>query len=83
MSVGSYTTGQRVPASGIYEVRHRKHRVAHEVTLLRDQLFPPCARCGTAVQFKILRVVEGVDDRRGKIILNVLPVIDEESDLAA
>ncbi len=50
MSVGSYTTGQRVPASGIYEAHHREHRVAREVTLLKDEFFPRCARCDAAVQ---------------------------------
>jgi hypothetical protein len=79
---GCYTTGQRVPASGIYEVRHREHRVPHEVTLLKDQLFPPCARCGTAVQFKIVRVVEALNDRREKIVLNVLPVIEDDREAA-
>ncbi len=83
MPVGSYTSGQRVPASGIYEVRHREHRVPHEVTLLKDQFFPPCAKCGTAVQFKIIRVVAEIDKMREKIVLNVLPVIDEEQESAA
>ncbi len=83
MAAGSYISGQRVPASGIYEVRHREHRVPHEVTLLKDQLFPPCARCGTAVQFKIVRVVAAIDKMREKIILNILPVMDEEGEQAA
>ncbi len=83
MPVGSYITGQRVPASGVYGVRHREHRVPHEVTLLKDQLFPPCARCGTAVQFKIVRVVAAIDEMREKIILHKLPVTDEEGEQAA
>ncbi len=83
MAVGSYTSGQRVPASGIYEVRHREHRLPHEVTLLKDQLFPPCAKCGTAVQFKVVRVAEAIDKLREKIVLNVLPVIDDSGEHAA
>ena len=77
MPVGFYLSGQKVPASGIYEVRHAKHRLPNEVTLLRDQQFPPCSRCGTVVQFKVMRLVDGFDERRGKIILNVLPVMDD------
>ncbi len=40
MPVGSYATGQKVPASGIYEVRHREHQLPHEVTLLKDETSP-------------------------------------------
>ncbi len=79
MAVGSYVTGQRVPASGIYEVRHREHRVPHEVTLLKDQLFPCCARRGIAVHFKIARVIDELDkEKYGKVMLHVLPVVDEK-----
>ncbi len=81
---GSYTSGQRVPATGIYEVRHREHRVPHEVTLLKDHLFPPCAGCDVAVQFKIVRVIEELDKRKyGNVVLHVLPVIEEELEDAA
>ncbi len=78
MPVGSYTTGQKVPASGIYEVRHREHRLPHEVTLLKGEAFPPCARCSTAVLFKLVRVVTALDKLGWKIILNALPVIEDE-----
>jgi hypothetical protein len=77
MSAGFYLSGQKVPASGIYEVHHKKHRLPHEVTLLRDQRFPSCAQCGTAVQFKVVRLVDALDERREKIILNILPVLDD------
>ena len=48
---------EMVPQSGIYRVRHRSHRVPHEVTLLRDQYFPRCANCDTAVIFELGRAV--------------------------
>jgi hypothetical protein len=83
MPVGFYLSGQKVPASGIYEVRHKQHRLPHEVTLLRDQPFPPCARCGTAVQFKVARLVDGFDERRGRIVLNMLPVMNDNGEQAA
>jgi hypothetical protein len=81
--VGFYLSGQKVPASGIYEVRHKKHRLPHEVTLLRDQRFPPCERCGTVVQFKVVRLVDGFDERRGRIVLNMLPVMNDNGEQAA
>jgi hypothetical protein len=83
MPVGFYLSGQKVPASGIYEIRHKKHRLPHEVILLKDQQFPPCEQCGTAVQFKVVRLVDGFDERRGKIVLNVLPVVDDDYEQAA
>jgi len=81
--VGFYLSGQKVPASGIYEVRHKEHPLPHEVTLLRDQQFPPCARCGTAVQFKVVRLVNASDERRWRIFLNMLPVMDDDYEQAA
>lgn len=78
MPVGSYATGQRVPASGIYQVRHREHQLPHEVTLLKDETFPPCSRCSTAVLFKLVRLVTALDKSGWKIILNVLPVFEDE-----
>jgi hypothetical protein len=83
MPVGFYLSGQKVPASGIYQVRHEKHRLPHEVTLLRDQKFPSCEQCGTAVQFKVVRLIESLDQVREKIILNVLPVMDDDFQQAA
>ena len=83
MASGFFLAGQRIPGSGIYQVRHVGHRLPHEVTLLKDQQFPPCARCGAAVQFKIARVIEALDERREKIILNMLPVFNEEDQQAA
>jgi len=80
--IGFFISGQRVPASGVYEVRHAKHRLPHEVTLLRDQPFPPCARCGSAVHFKVVRLVDGLK-RREKIVLNMLPVMDDDFEQAA
>jgi hypothetical protein len=81
MPVGFYLSGQKVPASGIYQVRHEKHRLPHEVTLLRDQKFPSCEQCGT--EFKVVRLIESLDQVREKIILNVLPVMDDDFQQAA
>ncbi|MGC2744271.1 MAG: hypothetical protein WA672_13850 [Candidatus Angelobacter sp.] len=50
-----FRTDGIVPQSGIYKVRHRKHRLPHEVSLFRDQRFPRCAQCQNAVVFELLR----------------------------
>ena len=81
--MGFYLSGQKVPASGMYEVRHKKHRLPREVTLLRDHQFPPCERCRTAVQFKVVRLVDSLNERQENIILNMLPVMDDDYEQAA
>jgi len=75
-----YKSGARVPVGGIYEVFHTEHRVPHEVTLLQGQTFPPCARCGNQVRFKVMRKVKALKERRERIILHVLPVIEDAVD---
>jgi len=69
----TFKTGEVVPQSGIYKVTHRKHRLPHEVTLLRAASFPPCSKCGFNVTFKLLR---GVTVDSFKIELNSLPEVE-------
>jgi hypothetical protein len=73
-----FRCGDIIIESGIYRVVHRKHRLPHEVTLLRDQLFPRCIECEDAVYFELLRSVPGIMKSRFKVALYTLPVIDEE-----
>jgi len=35
------------------------------------------------VQFKVVRLVDGFDERREKIVLNLLPVMDDDYEQAA
>lgn len=69
-----FTTGQQISVSGIYRVRHSEHRIPNEVTLLRGQEFPRCARCGDRVLFELL--VEAPDiftDPDFRVFLYELP----------
>jgi len=68
----TFETGQVVPQSGIYSVTHAEHRLPHEVTLLRADTFPPCAKCGVQVRFALLR---GVSPDSFKVVLNSLPEV--------
>jgi hypothetical protein len=52
-----FRTGQTVPRTAVYTVRHTSHRQAHDAVLRKDELFPECARCGNKVRFE-------VDERR-------------------
>lgn len=47
-----------MPASGIYCIEHKPHRLMHTATLLINNRFPRCKQCGDAVRFTLLRQVK-------------------------
>lgn len=53
----TFRTGEPIAESGIYRVIHKAHRLPHEVTLLRDQVFPRCAKCRDEVKFELVRAL--------------------------
>ena len=57
----SYSTGEAVPASGIYSVTHAAHRLFAEVAMFKGEAFPKCAGCSDAVIFNKLREFQGLD----------------------
>ena len=75
-----FRCGDKIPESGIYRVVHRDHRLPHEVTLLRDQLFPKCTRCEHSVYFELVRSAPDITLAPFKVALYALPVADEEED---
>ena len=81
-----FRTDEMVSQSGIYRVRHRKHRLPHEVTLFRDQQFPRCAKCQNAVTFELVRAgntePDGARGLSSPIRLYELPVLDDEQEIA-
>jgi len=85
MHWGRFNTGAVIPASGIYSVRHLAHRLPHEVTLLKGEIFPKCQKCGDAVTFKLLRMLTyqtAAKDSSWRVTLYELPVV-EGDDAAA
>jgi hypothetical protein len=77
-------TDETVPQSGIYRVRHSKHRLPHEVTLLRDERFPRCAKCDSAVVFELVKAADEDAAILGlRICLYELPVADDEQEQKA
>ena len=76
----TYKTGDMVPHSGIYNVSHNEHRLPHEVTLIRGNSFPRCAKCGNNVVYRLLRAVT-VD--RFSITLNEIPELTDSQVMAA
>lgn len=76
-----FRSGQSVPASGIYRVIHAEHRLSHEVTLLKDEVFPICSQCRTAVHFELVRSAPNViADSDFRVRLYSLPVIEDDDD---
>ncbi|HEX3104641.1 MAG TPA: hypothetical protein VHQ22_09345, partial [Terriglobales bacterium] len=76
----AFRTDEIVCHSGIYTVRHLKHRLPHEVTLLRDQRFPRCGKCDAAVIFEFVRAVadEAEANFTTRIFLYELPVLEDD-----
>lgn len=64
-------------------MRHSQHRLPHEVTLLKGESFPPCAKCKNAVQFELVMGVSEPSLMPFRVVLNQIPVIEEEAATAA
>jgi hypothetical protein len=77
-----FRCGDKILESGIYRVYHRNHRLAHEVTLLRDQFFPKCIKCEDSVYFELVRSAPDITLAPFKVALYALPAIDEEEDFS-
>jgi len=65
--------GEAILESGIYRVYHAGHRFSHEVTLLRNETFPPCNQCGQSVSFELVRSIPSLQEREFHIRLYVIP----------
>ena len=79
-SAEQFRCGDKILESGIYRVYHRNHRLPHEVTLLRDQLFPKCVKCEDSVYFELVRSAPDITLAPFKVALYALPANDEEED---
>jgi len=75
-----FRCGDKILESGIYRVYHGDHRLPHEVTLLRDQLFPKCVKCENLVYFELVRSAPDITLAPFKVALYALPANDEEED---
>jgi hypothetical protein len=73
-----FRCGEKILESGIYRVVHDGHRLPHEVTLLRGQLFPKCIKCDALVYFELIRGAPDITLAPFKVALYALPVDDDE-----
>jgi predicted nucleic acid-binding Zn ribbon protein len=58
--------GELCPRSGIYQVTHRLHRVAHNVLVQKGDRFSRCNKCGDAVRFRLVKQVSEPASMRAK-----------------
>jgi hypothetical protein len=74
----AFRSGDAIDESGIYRVCHSAHRLPHEVTLLRGEIFPRCARCGEHVLFYLVRPVLAPENATGfGVRLHELPELED------
>ncbi|MGC2109205.1 MAG: hypothetical protein WA655_06780 [Candidatus Korobacteraceae bacterium] len=59
-----FQPADRVPGSGVYQVLHYRHRLYHEVTILRGETFPNCSECGDNVRFRLVRAAPMIEEDR-------------------
>ncbi len=78
-----FMTGQPVPASGLYAVKHSAHRLFSQVALFKGELFPRCASCSGAVAFRKVREFSGLDAGgapKFRVPLYELAVLDADAE---
>lgn len=68
-----FHVGDAISESGIYRVHHFEHRDPHEVTLLRNEVFPDCAKCRDAVYFELVRAIPGLEEKDFRVRLYSIP----------
>ncbi len=61
-----FKPGEKVPASGIYDVIHDKldgddHAHPHQVTAVSGTVFPPCRGCHGGVRFRLHLAAEHIE----------------------
>ena len=72
-----FKTGATVPESGIYRVFHTAHRLPHEVTLFRENMFPRCSKCKDEVVFELLHAASRTFAFE-RLTLYELPAMDDD-----
>jgi hypothetical protein len=60
-----YKPGDTCPKSGIYKVVHdTQHHEEHEVTVVKDEQFPPCNHCGHHPRFSAVRLAAHIKNHK-------------------
>jgi hypothetical protein len=55
MSDDLFQPTNEILESGVYQVQHYRHRLYHDVTILRGASFPLCSECGSNVRFRLVK----------------------------
>jgi hypothetical protein len=58
----AFTSGEIVPASGIWRSSHEDCEASCELWLGKESYFPPCPVCGAAASFNLLEKVQHISE---------------------
>ena len=75
-AVQKYRTGERVPQTGIYKVTHDHHRLPHQVIIIKNEVFPRCAKCEDTVFFEMAYPAPAVSES-SFVRIYELPEVEE------
>jgi hypothetical protein len=71
----TFKPGDVANETGVYLVSHDRHRLPHEVIVLRGERFPRCANCSEAVIFELFYAAPFLSSSYKE----VLPALDDEA----
>jgi hypothetical protein len=61
-----FQPGNPVPDTGVYSAVHDGHRVTHQVTLRKGEIFPLCTRCADRVRFELVTSGSSIRNRKAR-----------------
>lgn len=73
-------SGMSAPETGVYEVEHGPHRLVHQVTIVAGDILPKCRKCGTAVKFTLIKVVDQTAWAKNAFTYPLVPYDSEQPD---
>ena len=74
-----FSSGDKIPETGVYYVYHPIHRLVRSVRLLEGDLFPRCSQCVDRAEFELVMAVRDPDQYEPLHIFE-LPLHDEEAE---
>ena len=77
--INRFSTGDKIPETGVYYVYHPTHRLVRSVRLLEGDFFPRCSQCVDRAEFElVMRVMD--PDHYESLHIFELPLHDEEAE---
>ena len=58
----AFRSGEAVPVSGIWLPEHAMCKEAPELWVRKEDIFPPCPKCGSSTSFTLLEEVQHITE---------------------